>query len=379
MQTNPLELVIPGTVYELSIFLFEIPTGVIADVYSRRLSVIIGYVLMGLGFIIAGLYPALIVATVGLGIIGIGSTFVSGALSAWLVDEIGQEQASQAFVRASQINVLARLAGIIVSVLIASIHLQLAVIAAGLPLLFAAGLMMLVMPETGFQPVPTSERNSWRDLFITFGKGVSFVRASRVLLAIFVVVLCFAGFGETFGKFWQAHILENFTIPGLANGDDIIWFGIISGVSIPLSLLTTEHMRKRVDLTHVGTVVRMLRGLFMGLVGCMMLFALSDVFWLALIGLWAAQICMTMIGPLMQIWINHHLASETRATVLSIIGQVNAFGEIVIGGPMVGFIAIRTSVRVTLVAVTLILLPLASVFRLVDRVQHQSVTQAHNP
>ena len=40
---DPLQLVLVGTVLETTVFLFEIPTGIVADVYSRRLSVIIGY------------------------------------------------------------------------------------------------------------------------------------------------------------------------------------------------------------------------------------------------------------------------------------------------------------------------------------------------
>ena len=39
---NPLQLVLIGTALELTAFLMEIPTGVVADVYSRRLSVILG-------------------------------------------------------------------------------------------------------------------------------------------------------------------------------------------------------------------------------------------------------------------------------------------------------------------------------------------------
>ena len=54
---NPLELVLVGTVLELSTFLFEIPTGVVADVYSRRLSVVIGTFLIGIGFIVEGSNP----------------------------------------------------------------------------------------------------------------------------------------------------------------------------------------------------------------------------------------------------------------------------------------------------------------------------------
>ena len=41
----PLQLVLIGTTLELSAFLFEVPTGIVADIYSRRLSIIIGYVM----------------------------------------------------------------------------------------------------------------------------------------------------------------------------------------------------------------------------------------------------------------------------------------------------------------------------------------------
>ena len=41
-QLSALQLVLVGTMLELTVFVFEVPTGVVADVYSRRLSVIIG-------------------------------------------------------------------------------------------------------------------------------------------------------------------------------------------------------------------------------------------------------------------------------------------------------------------------------------------------
>ena len=54
---NPLQLVLVGTTLEATAFFFEIPTGVVADTYSRRLSVIIGMFLIGLGFTVEGLVP----------------------------------------------------------------------------------------------------------------------------------------------------------------------------------------------------------------------------------------------------------------------------------------------------------------------------------
>ena len=56
---SPLKLILVGTVLEVSTFVFEIPTGVVSDVYSRRLSLIVGAFLVGAGFIVEGLFPGL--------------------------------------------------------------------------------------------------------------------------------------------------------------------------------------------------------------------------------------------------------------------------------------------------------------------------------
>ena len=96
---SPLELVLVGTVLEGTYFLFEIPTGVVADVYSRRLSVIVGTALLGAGLFVVAV-PSFPVILLGNVVMGIGYTFISGALGAWIVDEIrnslepGQEYAA---------------------------------------------------------------------------------------------------------------------------------------------------------------------------------------------------------------------------------------------------------------------------------------------
>jgi len=92
-----LQLVLVGTTVELTILLFEVPTGVVADAYSRRLSIIIGYFIMGLAFIVEGLFPFFAPIVLAQVLWGIGYTFTSGATQAWLSDEIGEENANRAF------------------------------------------------------------------------------------------------------------------------------------------------------------------------------------------------------------------------------------------------------------------------------------------
>jgi MFS family permease len=54
---SPLQLVLVGTVLEATCFLLQAPTDVVADRYSRRLSVLIGFVLIGFGFALSGALP----------------------------------------------------------------------------------------------------------------------------------------------------------------------------------------------------------------------------------------------------------------------------------------------------------------------------------
>ncbi len=60
---NPLQLVLLGTSLEVAVFLFEVPTGVVADLYSRRLSVIIGLGVMGAASVLIGSILLLLIMT----------------------------------------------------------------------------------------------------------------------------------------------------------------------------------------------------------------------------------------------------------------------------------------------------------------------------
>jgi MFS transporter, DHA3 family, tetracycline resistance protein len=57
VTTDPFLLLMLGVALEATTFLFEIPTGVFADSYSRKWSVIIGCLLSGVAYILEGLFP----------------------------------------------------------------------------------------------------------------------------------------------------------------------------------------------------------------------------------------------------------------------------------------------------------------------------------
>ncbi len=359
---NPLQLVLVGTCLELTAFMMEIPTGVVADVYSRRLSVIVGIALLGLGFVVEGSFPvfeSLLIAQI---IMGLGYTFLSGAQSAWIVDEIGQARASGAFVRAAQVAQLTGFAAIFVSVAVASFSLQLAIVAAGFIMLALALLLIMLMPEAGFQRQNAASRENWKTLFTTFRRGLRLVRRRQLLLLIMAATIIHGAFSEGFDRLWTAHLLESYSLPALGQLDEIVWFGLISAVGMPLSLLAMEIIQRRVDMTSNRSLTITLALVYIAMIAAVLLFTLGDSFALALFGLWIAGALRAVRNPLMETWINQHTDSDVRATVLSIQGQADAFGQIA-GGPLVGALGYFASIRMAISISALMLVPILGVLR----------------
>src|SRR5947208_7469624 len=116
LHFSPLQLVLMGTAMEGAVFLFEIPTGVVADTYSRRLSLIVGYVGMGLTWMLVGLVsaPWLIIAFWGLW--GLSYTFTSGAEQAWIADEVGADKVGRVFLKGARVGYLGAVLGLFLQV-----------------------------------------------------------------------------------------------------------------------------------------------------------------------------------------------------------------------------------------------------------------------
>ena len=127
-QLDPLQLVLTGTILETTVFVFEIPTGVLADVKSRRLSIIIGYGIMGVGFIVEGAFPFFGAIALAQVLWGLGYTFTSGATQAWIADELGEERAGEAYLRGAQAARAGALLAIPISVALGSLSLQLPIV-----------------------------------------------------------------------------------------------------------------------------------------------------------------------------------------------------------------------------------------------------------
>lgn len=362
---NPLQLVSLGTVFEITIFLFEIPTGVVADVYSRRLSIIIGVILFGVGLMVQGLFPIYGVLLGAEILSGIGATFTSGATQAWITDEIGEQKAQSAFLRGAQLRLAGGIIGIMLSAGLATIALGLPFVLGGIGFLMLAGFLIVAMPENGFQRTPAAERESWHGLLATARAGFGLVRARRVLLLILAVGFIHSFHGEGFGYLWQRHILDAFTLPQVGPISGVAWFGII-GVGASLSGIGLAEWAQRHQKTTFHHPARGLMVLYAGIVGAIWLFSATQMFVVAMVAYWVVVGLNHAAEPLMLAWLNTHIESRTRATLFSIASQTGALGEI-LGGLPIGAIGTLASIPVALATCGVILATTLPILGWVER------------
>jgi DHA3 family tetracycline resistance protein-like MFS transporter len=357
-KLNALQLVLVGTTLEASAFLFEVPTGVLADTVSRRLSVIIGTALIGLGLIVWGAWPLFGTILVGQVLWGIGATFTSGATEAWVADETGNVQTGRIYMRAAQWGWGAGALGIVASVPIAALWgLQAPIVAGGIGYLVTAVVLVLVMPERHWAPAPRAGRSVMRSLGDTLRSAATTVRMVPAMVTILAIAFIGGAGSEAFDRLRELHILSNFALPGAPAWPAIAWFALINLVSLVASVAAVEAARRRIDTeSHVGAA-RTLLVLQVVLIAMIVAFAASVSFEMAALSYLVTRIVRRVAQPIATAWINLGLSSDVRATVLSMNSQADALGQMA-GGPVLGWLAAATaSTRPAMLAVALILTP----------------------
>ncbi|HNB40945.1 MAG TPA: MFS transporter [Anaerolineales bacterium] len=368
---TPMQLVLVGTTLEVSAFLFEIPTGVVADVFSRRLSIIIGYIMMGVGFLVEGLFPSFLPILLAQVIWGVGYTFTSGATQAWITDEVGEEKANPLFMRAARVGLVASLIGMGATMLIGANNAAMPIIVGAIGVILIGIVLIFIMPETGFKPTPMENRSTWQHMWHTFNEGVKSVKARPRLMNILGVGFFYGLYSEGFDRLWVKHLLDTFQIPVLFGGNQVAFFSLLRFSAGLLTVFVMQLIEKRVDASSplsIGRAMMIVTGVIaLGIVG----FALSSLLPLTL-GLYLTIYILRQVRiPLQTAWVNHKLDPQTRATVHSMTGQVDSIGQILGGGS--AFIARYLSV---VAAITTSGILLGPALGLVRRANSQSTHEA---
>jgi len=335
---NNLEAFAANAFFTAGMVLFEVPTGIVADLRGRRASFLLGtltlavttalYVL--LWHLEAPFWQWAVVSA----LLGLGFTFFSGATEAWLVDALTATgfdgQLDAVFGRAQVFSGAAMLAGSVGGGYLAQLTNL------GVPFVVRAGVLAVmfvvaavVMRDIGFTPDrggrPLAEIRRIVTDSVDYGLRVPTVRY-LMLAAPFI-----GGVGVYIFYALQPYLLELYGDPH-AYGVAGLVAAILSGSQIAGGFLTTwvrGRFRRRTSALIAAQVCSVVAILLIGLVAN---------FWvvLALIVVWGLLNSATM--PIRQAFLNGLIPSRQRATILSFDSLMSSTGGVV-AQPILGRVA----------------------------------------
>jgi MFS transporter, DHA3 family, tetracycline resistance protein len=353
---DPLRLVLLGTALEIAVFLSEVPTGALADAYGRRRSVITGFFLMGGGFALEGAIPTFAAVLAAQVVWGVGYTFISGALEAWIADETPERDLGRTYLRGEQADYAGSLLGVGVSAAIATYALSLPLLLGGALTALLGLALLFVMPENRFRPTLHLGSSAFGNVGATARGGLRLARARPVLLMLLAVAL-FSGMSEEgFDRLFAKHFLDGIGLPSLGGLDPVLWFGVLNAGALVLSYLAAEVLGRKLDVGNAAVAARLLLALNALTILGTLVFALAGSFALALAAFWSASLTRKLAEPLYLTWLNEGLEPGVRATVISLGSQAGALGE-ASAGPVIGAAGNIFGVRAALTLASLVLAP----------------------
>ena len=325
------EIMLVNSLYSVGQVLFEIPTGVIADTVGRKISFLFGIVTLTLSTLLylasASFGWGILGFSAGSIMLGLGYTFQTGAVDAWLVDALdalGHEGRKDAvFARGGFVFGIAMLIGTIAGGLLGQVDLALPYMVRSAILVIAFTATFMLMHDIGFNPRPLQVSHFAAETRVIFNAGMRFGWRNPVVRPLLLASAAQGSFFMYFFYAAQPYILK------LLGRPDLIWvsgafaamFGLSSMIgNLCVNLVTRSRWgasAPRVLTTgaavfSVLACIAGLSGLFAPAEGSITGFV-SLVITMFLIG-----ILMGVIGPISQGYINAHIPSKHRATVLSV-------------------------------------------------------------
>ncbi len=353
---SPLRLILLGTVLRGAIFVAEVPTGVVADVISRKWSVVASWLVVGLAQVLSPVSTVFALLLVWQLLWAVGFTLQSGADTAWVTDEVGAEDD-----RLVLHHAVAQSVGIVLGTAL-SIGLTRWSVPGAMQLFgigsVAFGLVLAaVMNEHGFTRVERGVRATWAAAFRVWRAGASTVRHSAVLAALVGGAVVIGAADETINRLDLKRMAE-LGLPAADGPEAALWFGLlwmgITVLTIPVIVWTARGIATDDD----GRTARLMLGLLAVAAAGVALMAGP---WLvpAVFGWIARGVGSEALEPVGVAWTNRQADREVRATVLSFRSQAVALGHTV-GGLGLGVVAEVVSIS-TALAIAAVLIVVAGV------------------
>jgi MFS family permease len=314
--------------YTAGMVLFEVPTGIVADTVGRRASYLLGTVTLTASTLLYVLLwqmgaPFWQWALVSM-LLGLGFTFFSGAVEAWLVDALSatgfKGELEAVFGRGQMVSGAAMLTGSVAGGFIAQqTSLGVPFVLRGVILVVMFAVAFRLMHDVGFSPAkggrPLAEMRKIATASIDHGWRVPAVKW------LMVESLFVGGVGFYVFYALQPYLLELYGDPEAYQIAGLV-AAVVAGAQI-LGGMAASRIRRLFERRTSALMATAGAG-----VVTLALIGLVESFWgvLALIVVWGLLFAATM--PIRQTYLNGLIPSRQRATILSFDSLMGSTGGV---------------------------------------------------
>lgn len=354
-----------------STFLFEVPTGVISDVFSRKISFICSCFLISIGMLIFAFANTLEYFVIAAMVYGIGITFESGSFEAWLIDSLNHKlykNSDSVLVTESLLTRTSAIFGVIFGAFLASKNMMFPWILGSAIMLIVGILAAVYMKEEYFKEKNNSAKENVILTKRTISRSIRRIRTNESirLLMILVFIQAFAlavlvQWQPLFKQYLQDQSSLGFVGAGMfiaAGLGAIACLMIIPREDNPnrLILFLSENLEniinkiaKKTDNNLYSKLqnkknILIISQIVIGL--GMLISGASNILPIVLIAFLFYNFADGIFNPISRGYLNENILEEERATIISFVSMTNHVG-LSFGLIFSGIVAQQLSISIT--------------------------------
>ncbi len=354
------EVFVANAAFTAAMALFEIPTGVVADTRGRRISFLLSEATLAVGTLayvgVAAIHGGLLPFCAAGVILGLGYTFYSGAVEAWLVDALKatgyQHELDGVFAKASIVSSIAMIAGTVGGGLLGQVNLSFPYLMRTALVLIAFAVGFRTMHEIGFTPRTLRLQGIVGEMRKVARAGITFGwRAPAVRLLVMESFLTW-GFFSWAWYAWQPYFLELY-------GHDAIWLsGLIAALFAVAGIAGNALVGRLAKPGRRRTTI--LLGAAAASTATMVATGAIRSFWITVPVFLLGAVAGGLLQPVRQTYLHASIPTSERATLVSFDSLMGSLGSV--GGQTgLGYLSQERSVPVGFVVgglATILALPI---------------------
>ena len=354
------EVFIANAAFTAAMALFEVPTGVVADTRGRRASFLLSEATLAVGTLayvgVAAMHGGLLLFCMAGVILGLGYTFYSGAVEAWLVDALKatgyQHELDGVFARASIVSSIAMVVGTVGGGLLGQVNLSLPYVARAALVLVAFAVGFRTMHEVGFTPRTIRLQGIVGEMRKVARAGITYgLRARGVRLLVMESFVTW-GFFSWAWYAWQPYFLQLY-------GKDAIWLsGLIASLFALAGILGNALVGRLAIPGRRRTTI--LLGAAAISTATMVATGVVRSFWVTVPVFLLGAVVGGVQQPVRQTYLHQSIPTSERATLVSFDSLVGSLGSV--GGQTgLGYLSQERSIPVGFVVgglATILALPI---------------------